>query len=159
MTKMSRKNKKTLKRKHRKTTKKGTKSIRKMKGGGWSFGFGTSCFDNENTINAAVTTNTTVEERKKAIANYIRNNCEKNKDNKFIIDNDKSYYVRNGIYINSDTNDDNIYVSYNNQIIPIDDDEFIKKNIKVPRIDAWNSDICIIPNNKGIEINNCKKTL
>ena len=74
---MSRKNKKTLKRKHRKTTKKGTKSIRKMKGGGWSFGFGTSCFDNENTINAAVTTNTTVEERKKAIANYIRNNCEK----------------------------------------------------------------------------------
>lgn len=153
MTKMSRKNKKTLKRKHRKTTKKGTKSIRKMKGG-WPFGFSNNCFDNENTINAAVTTNTTDEQRKTAIINYIRNKCAK-ENSIFIIYGNNTYYVKNGICVNVDTNDNEVYVmdNNNNKLILLTGEDF--NNIKVPRIDSYNSEICIINNNKKVELKNC----
>lgn len=107
MTKMSRKNKKTLKRKHRKNTKKGTKSIRKMKGG--LFGFGNSDTCNKTLFKTIkkdiiqINNLTDLTNLKTNIATYIRSNCQKNTIEDTRTDDEKknstNYNYYNGIYV------------------------------------------------------------
>ncbi len=104
MNKISRKNKKTLKRKN---SKKGTKSNRKIKGGDPFFFPG--CNDYINTINSK---NSTIQERRIAIGKYIREKCGKIHSSTVEIGNTQYYNYLNGhniaVTVNPDKNN-NIY--------------------------------------------------
>lgn len=160
MTKMSRKNKKTLKRKHRKNTKKGTKSIRKMKGG-WPFGFGDSDTCDKKLfirikndiirMNNNNNKNVDINNLKTNIATYIRSNCQKNTIQDARTDDEKknstNYNYYNGIYVLKTPEFNHLYYYDKNQqvdkFMQISDD-MIRRYLKII---SQNDGFCISDTN------------